>query len=156
MQGNHSDKRTDTYHIVQTMASTSSRIGSFAATAAKDFDIHLLPWASVAACVSDDSSNDNVSKVGQAFCFLPLPVKTGLNVQINGYFEVSSNRRGIWYGADMDRSGRIRSVWNRLLLEDVIAPTFSYLCLVCSTYLGQQTRITHCGQLVLSKSHGIF
>ncbi|CDP11009.1 unnamed protein product [Coffea canephora] len=136
MQGNHSDKRTDTYHIVQTMASTSSRIGSFAATAAKDFDIHLLPWASVAACVSDDSSNDNVSKVGQAFCFLPLPVKTGLNVQINGYFEVSSNRRGIWYGADMDRSGRIRSVWNRLLLEDVIAPTFSYLLLGVQHLLG--------------------
>ncbi|KAF5800829.1 hypothetical protein HanXRQr2_Chr06g0241101 [Helianthus annuus] len=40
-----------------------------------------------------------------------------MNVQINGYFEVSSNRRVIWYGADMDRSGRIRSLWNRLLLE---------------------------------------
>ncbi|KAJ0910248.1 hypothetical protein HanRHA438_Chr06g0250211 [Helianthus annuus] len=60
---------------------------------------------------------DDALKDGRAFCFHPLPVKTGMNVQINGYFEVSSNRRVIWYGADMDRSGRIRSLWNRLLLE---------------------------------------
>ncbi|XP_024933308.3 uncharacterized protein LOC107406217 isoform X3 [Ziziphus jujuba] len=68
-------------------------------------------------------------KLGRAFCFLPLPVRTGLSVQVNGYFEVSSNRRGIWYGDDMDRSGRIRSVWNRLLLEDIVAPTFRKLLL---------------------------
>ncbi|KAL3502258.1 hypothetical protein ACH5RR_036707 [Cinchona calisaya] len=136
IQGNHSQKRTDTFYIVQTMASASSRIGSFATTALKNFDIHLLPWASVAACVSDNSSNDDFCKVGRAFCFLPLPVKTGLNVQINGYFEVSSNRRGIWYGADMDRSGRIRSIWNRLLLEDVVAPTFASLLLGVQHLLG--------------------
>ena len=53
----HSQKRLDTFYMVQTMASTSSRIGSFAAAASKNYDIHLLPWASVAACVSDDSSN---------------------------------------------------------------------------------------------------
>lgn len=53
---------------------------------------------------------EDAVNTGRAFCFLPLPVKTGLTVQINGYFEVSSNRRGIWYGADMDRSGRIRSI----------------------------------------------
>ncbi|KAL6144806.1 hypothetical protein ACLB2K_055496 [Fragaria x ananassa] len=67
--------------------------------------------------------------VGQAFCCLLLRVRTGLSVQVNGYFEVSSNRRGIWYGADMDRSGKIRSVWNRLLLEDVVAPAFTQLLL---------------------------
>ncbi|KAL6203124.1 hypothetical protein ACLB2K_026827 [Fragaria x ananassa] len=97
------------------------RIGKFAATASKEYDMHLLPWASVAACITDNSE--------QAFCFLPLPVRTGLSVQVNGYFEVSSNRRGNWYGADMDRSGKIRSVWNRLLLEDVVAPAFTQLLL---------------------------
>ena len=53
--GNNSKKKTDSFFIVQTMASTSSRIGSFAATASKEYDIHLLPWASVAACTSDNS-----------------------------------------------------------------------------------------------------
>ncbi|KAJ8747299.1 hypothetical protein K2173_011564 [Erythroxylum novogranatense] len=119
------ETKIDRFYIVQSMAPSSSRIASFAATACKEYDIHLLPWASVAACLSD---NDDL-KLGQAFCFLPLPVRTGLNVQINGYFEVSSNRRGIWYGADMDRSGKIRSIWNRLLLEDVVASNFRYLLL---------------------------
>ncbi|KAG6713651.1 hypothetical protein I3842_05G164000 [Carya illinoinensis] len=134
--GTQSENRVDSFYIVQTMASASSRIGSFAATASKEYDINLLPWASVAACTSDDSSNNDVLKLGRAFCFLPLPVRTGLTVQVNGYFEVSSNRRGIWYGADMDRSGKIRSIWNRLLLEDVVAPTFTQLLLGLQGLLG--------------------
>ncbi|KAL4575550.1 hypothetical protein LXL04_022397 [Taraxacum kok-saghyz] len=130
------DRRVDTFYIVQTMASTSSKIGSFAKSMSKDYDIHLLPWAAVAACISDNSSKGDVLKDGRAFCFLPLPVKTGMTVQINGYFEVSSNRRGIWYGADMDRSGRIRSLWNRLLLEDVVASSFIKLLLQAQHILG--------------------
>ncbi|KAA8533360.1 hypothetical protein F0562_033107 [Nyssa sinensis] len=136
VMGTHSRKRIDTFYIVQTLASSSSRIGSFASTASKDYDIHLLPWASVAACISDHSSNDDVLRLGRAFCFLPLPVRTGMTVQINGFFEVSSNRRGIWYGADMDKSGKIRSIWNRLLLEDIVVPTFAKLLLGVQGFLG--------------------
>ena len=35
---------------------------------------------------------------GRAFCFLPLPIYTGMpaRLHINGYFELSSNRRDIW------------------------------------------------------------
>ncbi|KAK4746859.1 hypothetical protein SAY87_025896 [Trapa incisa] len=132
--GTLSDKRADKFYIVQNMAPASSRVGSFAATVSREYDIHLLPWASVAACVSPTSTS--VLKLGGAFCFLPLPVKTGLHVQINAYFEVSSNRRGIWYGDDMDRSGKIRSIWNRLLLEDVVAPTFVQLLLGVQQLLG--------------------
>ncbi|XP_031371785.1 sacsin isoform X1 [Punica granatum] len=132
--GTLSERRADTFYIVQTMAPGSSRVGSFAATASKEYDIHLLPWASVAACVSP--SSNSVLKLGGAFCFLPLPVRTGLPVQVNAYFEVSSNRRGIWYGDDMDRSGKIRSVWNRLLLEDVVAPAFVQMLLGVRQLLG--------------------
>lgn len=57
VNGDQSLKKIDTFYIVQTMAASSSRIGSFAATASKDYDIHLLPWASVAVCISDNSSN---------------------------------------------------------------------------------------------------
>ncbi|XP_023004421.1 sacsin isoform X2 [Cucurbita maxima] len=136
MSGTQIEERIDSFFIVQTMASATSRIGSFAATASKEYDIHLLPWASLAVCTSDDSSNNSVLKLGRAFCFLPLPVKTGLTVQVNGFFEVSSNRRGIWYGADMDRSGKIRSIWNMLLLEDVIAPSFIELLIGVQVFLG--------------------
>ncbi|KAL3825148.1 hypothetical protein ACJIZ3_021177 [Penstemon smallii] len=136
LTGDTSEIRNHNFYVVQMMASPSSRIGTFAATAAKDYDMHLLPWASVAACISDNPIDDDVMKVGRAFCFLPLPVKTGFRVQINGYFEVSSNRRGIWYGDDMDRSGKIRSIWNRLLLEDVVAPSFARLLLDVQQLLG--------------------
>ncbi|KAM7270495.1 hypothetical protein ACFE04_029709 [Oxalis oulophora] len=134
--GSQIEKKTNKFYIVQRMASASSRIGSFVAKAAKEYDIHLLPWASVAACITEDSPENGFLKLGRAFCFLPLPVKTGLAVQVNGYFEVSSNRRGIWYGADMDRSGKIRSIWNRLLLEDVVAPSFTQLLLGVQEMLG--------------------
>ncbi|XP_028766970.1 sacsin [Neltuma alba] len=138
VRGIETDRRTEKFYVVQTMASASSRIRSFAATASKEYDIHLLPWASVAACISDNSLslNSDVLRNGRAFCFLPLPVRTGLNVQVNGFFEVSSNRRGIWYGADMDRSGKVRSIWNRLLLEDVVAPSFMHMLLHVKDLLG--------------------
>lgn len=79
---------------------------------------------------------NNVLRTGQAFCFLPLPVRTGLSVQVNGFFEVSSNRRGIWYGDDMDRSGKVRSIWNRLLLEDIVAPAFIHMLHCVKELLG--------------------
>ncbi|GMH07070.1 hypothetical protein Nepgr_008910 [Nepenthes gracilis] len=129
-------ERVDTFYIVQTMASGTSRIASFATTASKEYDIQLLPWASVAACVSASVTDGDGLKLGRVFCFLPLPMRTGLTVQVNGYFELSSNRRGIWYGADMDRSGKIRSLWNRLLLEDVIAPAFTHLLTCVQDVLG--------------------
>lgn len=71
---------------------------------------------------------------GRAFCFLPLPVPTGLPVHVNGYFELSANRRDIWWGSDMTGEGRLRSEWNKLLLEEVIAPCYAQVrhsaCLV--------------------------
>ncbi|KAI9084975.1 hypothetical protein K1719_032967 [Acacia pycnantha] len=138
VRGIKTERRTEQFYVVQSMASASSRIRSFAATASKEYDIHLLPWASVAACMSDNSVslNSDALRNGRAFCFLPLPVRTGLNVQVNGFFEVSSNRRGIWYGADMDRSGKVRSIWNRLLLEDVVAPSFMHMLLGVKDLLG--------------------
>lgn len=59
--GSNVEKRIHTFFIVQTMASTSSRIGTFATSAAKEYDVHLLPWASVAACISDSLSEVTVN-----------------------------------------------------------------------------------------------
>ena len=44
--------------------------------------------------------NKTSSKIGnwKGLLLLPLPVHTGLPVHINGYFELSSNRRDIWSG----------------------------------------------------------
>ncbi|KAL4186156.1 hypothetical protein AMTRI_Chr09g12820 [Amborella trichopoda] len=134
--GTELGKRIDTFFVVQTLASPSSRIGIFAAAAAKEHDLHLLSWASVAACISDGLKEDDMLKQGSAFCFLPLPVRTSLTVQVNGFFELSSNRRSIWYGDDMDRGGKFRSDWNILLLVDVVAPAFCELLVGVRKILG--------------------
>ncbi|PKA59238.1 E3 ubiquitin-protein ligase MUL1 [Apostasia shenzhenica] len=134
--GENTEKRLDSFFIVQAMAPASSKTGTFAAVAAKEYDLHLLPWASLAICLSDALPKDHVLKQGRAFCFLPLPVRTGLSVHVNGYFEVSSNRRNIWFGADMDKGGKMRSDWNRLLLEDIVAPAFGQLLISLTNLLG--------------------
>lgn len=54
----------------------------------------FLPWGGVAAHVSRNGKPAQLK--GRAFCFLPLPVETGLPVHVNGYFELSANRRDIW------------------------------------------------------------
>ncbi|RDX78476.1 Sacsin, partial [Mucuna pruriens] len=64
---------------------------------------------------------------GRAFCFLPLPISTGLPAHVNAYFELSSNRRDIWFGSDMTGGGRKRSEWNIYLLENVVAPAYGRL-----------------------------
>ncbi|ETW06282.1 hypothetical protein, variant [Aphanomyces invadans] len=80
--------------------------------------LKLIPYAAVAARVGDPLD-------GRAFSFLPLPVKVGLPVHINGYFELSSNRRDIWHGDDMTGEGKQRSEWNTRLLVDVVVPAYA-------------------------------
>lgn len=135
------EEKTESFLIAQAMGAASSRVGAMVKNAAKDHDLHFLPWASLAAKVAGtgQKAQDEAGLEGQAFCFLPLPVKTGLPVHVNGYFELSSNRRDIWYGADMDRGGKLRSDWNRCLLEDVVAPTFTLLLSEASKQFGPIT-----------------
>jgi sacsin len=107
--------------------------------------LRLVPWAGVAALLSRSSSSGSggsggvaVNIKGRSFCFLPLPAETGLPVHVNGYFELSSNRRDIWRGDDMAGEGRIRAEWNKALLEDVVAPTYARMLLrLCKSCEGE-------------------
>ena len=83
----------------------------------------FVPWAGVAAKVVGPA-DAHKRLTGLAFCFLPLPAKTGLGVHVNGYFELSTNRRDIWTGEDMSGDGRLRAEWNVALLQDVVAPSY--------------------------------
>ncbi|XP_047457117.1 sacsin [Mugil cephalus] len=55
--------------------------------------------------------------VGQVFCFLPLPIHTGLPVNVNGTFAVTSNRKGLW------ESG-VKNNWNKALLQDPVVTAY--------------------------------
>lgn len=46
-------------------------------------------------------------------------------MQVNGYFELSSNRRDIWFGDGLSGEGLLRAQWNLALLREVIAPCYA-------------------------------
>ena len=72
------------------------------------YDLNLLPWAGVAVRLG--GAKEAVACEGRAFVFLPLPILTGLPVHLNGFFELSENRRELWYAdAGMTGGGRARS-----------------------------------------------
>ena len=98
-------------------------------------DLKFLPWANIAAHLTRNGKQPPNTK-GNAFCFLPLPAETGFAVHINGYFELSANRRDIWSGSDMTGAGKVRSDWNRLLLWDVISPLYTEVLLSARMLIG--------------------
>ena len=56
---------------------------------------------------------------GQAYCFLPLSLKTGLPVHISANFALTANRRDLWRRSDDQQSSEsnLRASWNEALLE---------------------------------------
>ena len=98
-------------------------------------DLKFLPWAGIAAHLSRNGKRPPPLR-GNAFCFLPLPAETGFSVHLNGYFELSANRRDIWFGEDMSGAGKVRSEWNTLLLSDVISPLYTQVLLTARSLLG--------------------
>ncbi|XP_066482921.1 sacsin-like [Tiliqua scincoides] len=50
---------------------------------------------------------------GRVFCFLPLPIESGLPLHLTAAFAVLSNRKGLW---DATEKGQ----WNRALLRDSV------------------------------------
>ncbi len=88
-------------------------------------NLKLLPWIGIASPVD---ANNNVSSFGRIFCFLPLPpdCRTGLPVQMNGYFGLTDNRRALkWPGPDCQNDETAQ--WNKLLLEKVGSQVYANL-----------------------------
>jgi sacsin len=90
-------------------------------------NLKLLPWIGI-ACPVD--ANNNMSSLGRIFCFLPLPpdgdCRTGMPVQVNGYFGLTDNRRALkWPGPDCQNDDTAQ--WNQLLLEKVGSQVYANL-----------------------------
>ena len=63
---------------------------------------------------------------GQVFCFLPLPVPSGLPVHVNGHFILNSNRRNLWSSTVPDEQDD-RSRWNQHLIQAIAASYAHFL-----------------------------
>ncbi|XP_011609033.2 sacsin [Takifugu rubripes] len=87
-----------------------------------------LPIGGVAVPLQIDANTEKLALMetdfsGKAFCFLPLSIHTGLPVNINGAFAVTSNRKGLW------QSG-VKGDWNKALLQDPIVNAYVTALLV--------------------------
>ena len=86
----------------------------------------LLPLAEVAVRL-DPSKDDpgfyvpsNKHDMGKVFCFLPLPIRSGLPFHVNGFFSIGKDRRNI--SATVD--GTPESLWNKSLAEGALVLAF--------------------------------
>ena len=90
----------------------------------------LMPLAETAAKLN--SHEQSLTKIpqavpGEAFCFLPLSISTGLPVHVNGFFAVTSNRRQIWEPGTTEHDKPFEGDWNESLLSDAIACSYIQL-----------------------------
>ncbi|XP_011533341.1 sacsin isoform X4 [Homo sapiens] len=79
----------------------------------------LVPCGAVGVQLSEIQDQKWTVKphIGEVFCYLPLRIKTGLPVHINGCFAVTSNRKEIW---KTDTKGR----WNTTFMRHVIVKAY--------------------------------
>ena len=61
---------------------------------------------------------------GKVFCFLPLPISSGLPVHVNGHFILDSSRRSLWSSTTPEELDA-KSQWNQYLIE-AIASSYAH------------------------------
>ncbi|XP_053401273.1 sacsin-like [Mercenaria mercenaria] len=96
-------------------------------SALKGKDIGLMPVASVALlwpkddwknCLDRQSHQTHGKEdVRKAFCFLPLPLPTGLPLHVNGHFALDKARTKLW-------NEGIRKNWNEFVIEELLSRTY--------------------------------
>lgn len=82
----------------------------------------LVPCGGVAVLLAEEENRKwtvkaSTTPIGEVFCYLPLRIKTGLPVHINGCFAVTSNRKEIW---KTDTKGQ----WNSIFMRHVIVQAY--------------------------------
>ena len=66
---------------------------------------------------------DGVDANGSIFCYLPLPIHSGLPVHINGAFAVAADRRNLERKVEDDKSCDGVN-WNKLLMKDSVCTAY--------------------------------
>lgn len=80
-------------------------------------ELALLPRGGVAAML-ESSDMKRAERYKRAFCFLPLPIRTDLPVQINGHFALEHEaRRNLW----LDEESGYKTDWNMLIIKKVLS-----------------------------------
>ena len=85
----------------------------------------LLPSAGVAVELISNECQKVVPLPhrGAVFCYLPLPINSGLPVHVNGAFAVASNRRHLKERTEDDKACTENN-WNSVLLKDSVCAAY--------------------------------
>ena len=91
-------------------------------------NIGLLPQGGIAMSVDQQNETGKANnRNGKAFCVLPLPIDTGLPVEVHGYFLLDhETRRNLW-----EDEGSYKTKWNQMVLRTVVAPAYVCALEVC-------------------------
>ncbi|XP_041919282.1 sacsin isoform X2 [Alosa sapidissima] len=90
----------------------------------------LVPCGGVGVLLTEEENRKwtvrtNPAAIGEVFCYLPLRIKTGLPVHINGCFAVTSNRKEIW---KTDTKGQWNSIFMRHVIVKAYLAALNMLC----------------------------
>ena len=77
---------------------------------------------------------------GSVFCFLPLPIRSGLPVHVNGNFILDSSRRALWKPTSSSHRDE-RDEWNKKLLK-AISSSYARLLVHCRSYFTKHSYTT--------------
>ena len=125
---NDTSGNIDTWLIVGTFGFLRpSTIPSELIEAYSEGRIHLSPRGGTAKCIKSINTKMKFEvsthcNKGIAFCFLPLPIETGLPVHINGHFALSQNRSHIF--SDKDEND-VRDIWNKCIVDHTVGPSYA-------------------------------
>ena len=114
----------------------ASSMGKGQAMKFSENDKSLLPSAAVAIqlipeeCekfvpkpVFDQTTGHEFHHNGTVFCYLPLPIHSGLPVHVNGAFAVASSRRHLKEKTEDDKAS-VGVEWNNVLLKDCVCAAY--------------------------------
>lgn len=85
----------------------------------------LLPKGGVACLLERRIKGQHTHKYspGKVFCYLPMPLQTGMPVHVNGHFAMSfENRQQLWSSTGAEPNYKLS--WNHLLCNEVIASAY--------------------------------
>ncbi len=111
---------------------------------------HLTPLAATAVCLQNAQSSCTLSRdsvQGVIYCFLPLPIMSGLPVHINAAFAVKDDRQTLCFKTVDDKENS-KADWNNSLLSDAVVEVYLSLlqnvtCYVKDTSLFQMWPVCH-------------
>lgn len=126
-------------------------------------------WAAAAAWAGDADAPE-ATTAGRVFCFLPLPIETGVpGLHVHAAFALTSNRRALWQvdedgGTDesIEGSSAVKGKWNHYLLTKAVPQVWAHLVGSMSQLLDVETARMrdHRGRVLsltpkLFRDHGI-